>query len=189
MGSRTLVGSGRLKLSAIDGKSHPVALRLAALVLAIAIGMAAIGIFLAIGTASAQENAGCAAASLGQLSDSGSGLQASGRWSTQDCESELRPGSDTQYFDFELVTGGRVRIELTSQTADPYLTLFAADGNRIADGGGGLLLDARIERELDPGMYRVEATTTGGRRHGAADFSLTIGFVEGCGFTPPPSAR
>lgn len=161
------------------------ATQLAALVIAFAAAAAAIAILLASDNASAQDDPRCAARSLGQLSDPGTDLQANGRWSTRDCESRFRPGSDAQYFEFEVVTAGRVRIELTSATADPYLYLLDAGGTRIADNDdGGLLLDARIERELDPGTYRVEATTAGGRRRGAADFSLTIGYVEGCQFAP-----
>ena len=60
--------------------------------------------------------------------------------------------------------GGRVRIELTSADGDPYLYLLASDGSRITDNDdGGDGLDARIERDLAPGAYMIEATTVGGR--------------------------
>ena len=140
---------------------------------------------LAPGSASAQDDPRCAPSFLGQLADSDTGLQASGRWSGQDCESRFRPGSDARNFEFAVATGGRVRIELTSDSADPYLYLLAADGTRIADNDdGGQLLNARIERELEPGTYRIEATTVGGRGRGAAAFELSIGFVEGCEIIP-----
>lgn len=169
----------------IGEKSPSLAIRLSASVLALAVAVAGIAVLLTSESAFAQEDPACAATSLGQLADPATVLQASGSWSGQDCQSGFRPDSDARHFEFEVVTGGRVRIELTSATADPYLYLLTADGTRIADDDdGGRLLDARIERDLDPGIYRVEATTTGGRRRGAADFSLTIGFVEGCQIAP-----
>ena len=132
-----------------------------------------------------QDDRRCAATALGQLADPAAPLEASGRWSTGGCESELRSGSQARHFEFEVAVAGRVRIELTSESADPYLYLFDADGNRLADNDdGGQLLNSRIERELGPGTYRIEATTVGGRTRGAASFALTIGFVDGCGIIP-----
>ncbi len=60
-----------------------------------------------------------------------------------------------------------------------HLNSDAHDYQFTVDEGGGRL-EARIERDLVPGVYAVEATTVGGRRQGAADFSLTISRVEGC---------
>ena len=60
-----------------------------------------------------------------------------------------------------------IRIGLTSADADSYLYLLTEDGSRITDdddNGDGL--DARVERDLAPGTYLVEATTVGGRRPG-----------------------
>ncbi len=151
----------------------------------LAAALAALAVLLAPANTAAQTGPGCAVAPLGQLADSGDGLAASGSWGTQDCESRFRPGSEARYFEFKVETAGRVRIELTSENADPYLYLLAADGTRLADNDdGGRLLDARIERDLEPGTYRVEATTVGGRQRGAADFELTVGYVEGCEITP-----
>ena len=153
--------------------------------IALAAAAVVVAVTLASGTVSAQEDPRCAPAPLGQLSEPETGLQTSGRWSTVDCESELRPGSDAQHFEFEVSAPGRVRIDLTSESADPYLYLFDSDGNRLADNDdGGLLLNARIERELGPGTYRIEATTVGGRARGIASFALEIGFVDGCEIVP-----
>lgn len=167
-------------------RQHPSrTIRLVAPAFVIALAVVAIAVFLAADNASAQEDPRCAAASLGELANPETGLQASGSWNTRDCQSRFRPDSDAQNFEFEVGSAGRVRIDLTSASADPYLYLLTADGVRIADNDdGGLLLDARVERNLDPGTYRVEATTTGGRRSGAADFSLTVGYVEGCEIVP-----
>ena len=132
-----------------------------------------------------QDDPRCAAIALGLLADPDSALEADGRWGTDGCESELRPGSEARHFEFEVAEAGRVRIDLTSEAADPYLYLFDSGGNRLADNDdGGQLLNARIERELGPGNYRVEATTVGGRDRGAAAFELTVGYVEGCEIIP-----
>ena len=170
------------KTLVLGTRPYSVAARCVAVILILAAALAAIAILAASDSASAQDDPGCTASDLGQLSDkSAAGLQANGRWSTQDCESQFRPGSDAHNFEFEVVSGGRVRIELTSSTADPYLYLLATDGARIADNDdGGALLNARIERELAPGKYLVEATTVGGRARGAADFALSVNFVDGC---------
>lgn len=166
---------------------NPVAARLLAALLA---AVAVIAVNPASDAALGQDDQRCAAAALGRLADPAAPLEASGRWSTADCESELRPGSEASHFEFELAAAGRVRIELTSGSADPYLYLFDSDGNRLADDDdGGRLLNARIERELEPGIYRIEATTVGGRARGAASFALTIGFVEGCEIIPLGTLR
>lgn len=133
-------------------------------------------------TVSAQNAADCPVTSMGTLgAPTSSFLQAEGRWSTEDCESRFRPGSDAHTFRLEIRSPGRVRVELTSPEADPYLYLLAEDGSRIADDDdGGAGLAARVERDLAPGVYLVEATTVGGRGRGAADFTLTVGRVAGC---------
>ena len=140
-------------------------------------------VFAGASVASGQEAADCRSESMGSLGATTENvLRATGRWTTSDCESRFRPGSDAHTFTFEVHSPGRVRIELTSAEADPYLYLMAADGTRITDdddGGSGLA--ARIERDLIPGVYLLEATTVGGRGRGAADFTLTVGRVAGCG--------
>ncbi|MCY3663773.1 MAG: hypothetical protein OXH28_13270 [bacterium] len=132
-------------------------------------------------TATEQESAECPVTSMGGLgAPAGSVVQAEGRWTTEDCESRFRPGNDAHTYRFEIHSPGRIRIELSSPDADPYLYLLAADGTRLADDDdGGAGLAARVERDLAPGVYLVEATTVGGR--GAADFTLTVSRVPGCG--------
>ena len=133
-------------------------------------------------TASAQESGDCPARSMGTLgAPAGSVVQAEGRWTTEDCDSRFRPGNDAHTYRFEVRSPGRIRIELSSPDADPYLYLLAADGSRLADDDdGGAGLAARVERDLAPGVYLVEATTVGGRDRGAADFTLTVSRVPGC---------
>lgn len=133
-------------------------------------------------TASGQEPADCPVTSMGGLgAPAGSVVQAEGRWTTEDCDSRFRPGNDAHSYSFEVRSPGRIRIELSSPDADPYLYLLAADGTRIADDDdGGAGLAARVERDLMPGVYLVEATTVGGRGRGAADFTLSVSRVAGC---------
>ncbi|MXY77436.1 MAG: hypothetical protein F4Y40_10230 [Acidimicrobiia bacterium] len=126
-----------------------------------------------------QESADCEVTDLGTLGDSA--LEAAGHWTTEDCDSRFRAGSDARTYRFEVTTAGRVRIELTSAGADPYLYLLAEDGTRIVgndDGGAGL--DSRVERDLLPGVYMIEATTVGGRSRGPADFAVSVSYVSGC---------
>ncbi|MYA58929.1 MAG: hypothetical protein F4X40_00010, partial [Chloroflexi bacterium] len=131
---------------------------------------------------SAQETPNCEVIDLGTLgSDSDGGLSTEGRWSTEDCDSSFHVESDAHNYQFAVAEAGRIRIELKSSDADAFLYLLDGDGNRITDNDdGGGNLDARIERDLAPGSYLLEATTVGGRRQGAADFSLSINWVEGC---------
>ena len=169
-------------LRSIEKKPAPPRLIAAALValafcaLALAAGQAPV--------ASAQEATGCEVNDLGMLgpgTDEDSALSASGRWTTGDCDSRFRIDSDAHIYRFEVGEGGRIRIDLASDEADAYLYLLAEDGSRIAqndDGGRGL--DARVERDLTPGVYLVEAATTGGRGGGAADFTLSVSRVAGC---------
>ena len=133
-------------------------------------------------TAWAQEELACEASDLGSLSaEPGSELQASGSWTTEDCDSRFRSGSDAHTYSFEIVEGGRTRIDLKSEGADSFLYLLDQDAGRITDNDdGGAGLDAPIERDLAPGVYLVEATMVGGRGRGAADFTLSISRVTGC---------
>ena len=69
-----------------------------------------------------------------------------------------------RYYSFTLAGPGRVTIDLASPTADTRLALREGTGSVAGrllanddDGGGGL--DARIERDLEPGEYTIEATT------------------------------
>ena len=132
-------------------------------------------------TAGAQ-SASCDTTNLGVLgAEADAELSTDGRWTTNDCDSRFFADSDAHNYRFELVEGGRIRIGLSSAEADSYLYLLAEDGSRITDNDdSGAGLDARIERDLTPGVYQVEATTVGGRGRGAADFSLSVSRVAGC---------
>ena len=128
----------------------------------------------------------CDVTDLGTLGAEGdSELRADGRWTTGNCDSRFRADSDSHTYRFEVVEGGRIRIDLASDEGDSYLYLLTEDGVRITDNDdGGAGLDARIERDLAPGIYMVEATTVGGRVRGPADFSLTVSRAAGCEPTP-----
>ena len=130
--------------------------------------------------AAAQTTPDCEVIDLGPLG-SEDGLEASGSWTTEDCDSRFRIDSDAHTYRFEVTAPGRVRIELRSPDADSYLYLLAEDGTRIADDDdGGAVVDSRIERDMTPGVYLIEATTVGGRTRGPADFTLSIRYLSGC---------
>ena len=154
------------------------ALIVAGLAAALAVGLLALGWS---GSALAQESA-CEMNDLGALgTEERVELAASGSWTGENCDSRFRTASDAHSYRFELVEGGRIRIDLTSADGDSFLYLLDDDGRRIMDNDdGGAGLDARIERDLTPGVYVVEATTVGGRSRGPADFRLSIGRVTGC---------
>lgn len=149
--------------------------------IASALALAGTGTALGQQAESAQD---CEVTDLGTLgSSTGSALVAEGRWTTEDCDSRFRPGSDAHTYRFSVEEAGRIRIGLTSAVADSFLYLLAEDGGRITDDDdNGQRLDARVERDLAPGSYLVEATTVGGRGRGPADFTLTVSRVEGCDF-------
>ena len=122
----------------------------------------------------------CEVTDLGTLGADGA-LEATGGWTTEDCDSRFRTESDAHTYQFQIAQAGRIRIDLTSAEADSYLYLLDHDGARIADNDdGGASLDARVERDLAPGVYLVEATTVGGRKRGTADFTLSVSHVAGC---------
>ncbi len=130
-----------------------------------------------------QEEPSCEVVDLGTLDSApGSSLEASGRWTTDDCDSRFRLDSDAHTYRFEIADTGRIRVDLNSSEADSYLYLLDEDGNRITenDDGGVGALDARIERELQAGVYLIEATTTPGRVRGAADFTVEVTVVATC---------
>ena len=123
----------------------------------------------------------CHVTDLGAIGPENAELTTEGRWTTEDCESAFRHGSDAHSYRFEVEEAGRVRIDLLSSEADSYLYLLSDSDERIADDDDGAAgVDARIERDLAPGAYRIEATTVGGRTRGPADFSLIVGYVQGC---------
>ena len=124
----------------------------------------------------------CAVHDLGVLENTeGNTLEAEGRWTPEDCNSYFRADSSVHTYKFQVTVPGRVRITLTSEEEDAYLYLLTENGTRIADDDdGGHGLNARIERDLAPGVYTVEATTASGHRRGPAGFTLTISRVENC---------
>ena len=130
----------------------------------------------------AQEDLTCQANHLGTLGDEAdSKIRTAGRWTTNDCDSRFRTDSDAHTYRFIVLEGGRIRIDLKSADRDSYLYLMAEDGSRITDSDdGGAGLDARVEYDLTPGAYIVEATTVGSRERGPASFSLSISRVTGC---------
>ena len=133
-------------------------------------------------TVNAQEEPTCDVIDLGALgTEPEAELTANESWTNENCDSRFRPGSDAHTYRFSVTEEGRVRIDLESAEGDSYLYLLDEDGRRIAendDGGEGV--DARVERDLAPGAYMIEATTVGGRKRGPSDFSLSIGYVTGC---------
>ena len=160
-----------------------------------AFGLAASTLALAgASTASAQEavpvaavpvaiSVNCDTVDLGMLDTTpGSKLTASGRWTTEDCDSRFRSGSDAHTYRFEIAETGRIRVDVMSSETDSYLYLLDGTGNRITedDDSGVGALDARIERELNAGIYLIEATTTAGRSRGPADFQVVVTQVDTC---------
>ena len=136
-------------------------------------------------TLAAADDGECHVTDLGAIGPESAELTTQGRWTTEDCDSAFRAGSDAHSYSFQVEEGGRVRIDLLSSEADSYLYLLSDTGDRIADNDDGAAgVNARIERDLEPGAYRIEATTVGGRGRGPADFSLTVGYVEGCETIP-----
>ena len=162
----------------------PASLGIRALILAGAVAALAL-ILLTLGwrgSTWAQEEPVCEVKDLGTLgTEAGIELKGNGRWTTEDCDSRFRAGSDAHSYRFELVESGRIRIDLSSADGDSFLYLLAEDGRRLTDNDdGGAGLNARIERDLAPGSYVVEATTVGGRSRGPADYSLSVSRVMGC---------
>jgi len=161
--------------------STRLSLRLLAMACAAIALVAGLVILDAPPTASADDLEHCGITDLGTLDAETLLLETDGHWTTEDCDSAFRPNSDAHSYSFQVAEGGRLRIDLLSSEADSYLYLLTATGERITDDDDGATgRDARIERDMQPGAYRIEATTVGGRARGPADFSLSIGYVEGC---------
>ena len=158
--------------------------RLRVVGLALGVGLLLTAVMLLAGSqgALAQSDPQCDAVDIGTMDmDSDTELRAEGRWTTEDCDSRFRNETDAHTYRFEVREPGRFRIDLKSAGGDSYLYLLAGDGSRIADDDdGGIGLDARIERDLAAGAYLIEATTFGGRKRGAADFTLSVSRVTGC---------
>lgn len=129
--------------------------------------------------ATAQAKPSCETIELGVLDGE---LRAMGRWTTEECDSRFRANTDAHTYRFEVAETGRVRIDLMSSDADTYLYLLDGEENRITeiDDGSVGRLDSRIEREMQAGVYLVEATTTTDRTLGPADFEIAVSVVTTC---------
>ena len=128
-----------------------------ALIIAGAVAALAVGLLALVwsGSVWAQEESACDVNDLGTLgTEAGMELTANGRWTTEDCDSRFRAASDAHTYRFEVIEGGRIRIDLISEEGDSFLYLMAEDERRLADNDdGGAGLDARVERDLTPGIY------------------------------------
>ena len=162
----------------------PARVGLRRLVLACAMVALVVGLLVAgwYRVAWAQEGSSCSPEDLGMLgAGADAQLSTAGQWSASDCDSRFRTGSAARTFRFEVEQPGRIRIDLKAEEADSFLYLLDASGGRIADNDdGGAGIDARVERDLTPGVYLLEATTVGGRARGPAAFSLAVSRVTGC---------
>ena len=98
---------------------------------------------------------------LGVLVES---LDAEAVWTHLGCESEFRPDRSSQRYRFELAQATRIRIDLTSDLADPYVYLLDSVGTLLdSDDDGGVGFNSRIVRVLGAGPYIIEATNWGDR--------------------------
>ncbi|MDZ7704721.1 MAG: hypothetical protein U5L04_09600 [Trueperaceae bacterium] len=92
-----------------------------------------------------------------------------------------RGGSYIDLYTLSVSEETTVVITMTSDPLDPYLYLEAGDGTLIAendDGAGGF--NARISRTLEPGDYRVLASTFASDATG----TYTLEVSEGAGLEP-----
>ena len=109
-------------------------------------------------------------------------LNASGAWSTDECDfSQFLANRSGVMFEFSLAEAQEVRIDLSSPVRDTLLYLLDGEGRLIeADDDTGSGNDARIERELPAGVYRIEASALGWSGRDSGSFELTVRVVEGC---------
>ena len=100
------------------------------------------------------------------------GQRADGTLALGDCEYTL----DDSYVDIYEITmpaGGTIQVDMTSSDVDSYLGLFDPGGALLAEddnSGGGR--DARIERQVTAGTYRIWANTQAGSVTGT--YSLMV---------------
>ncbi|MDE2746364.1 MAG: hypothetical protein OXI41_10345 [Chloroflexota bacterium] len=109
-------------------------------------------------------------------------LSTSGTWSTDECgSSQFLSRRSGVMFEFSLAEAQEVRIDLSSPERDTLLYLLDEAGRLIeADDDTGSGNDARIERELAAGVYRIEASALGWSGRVSGSFDLTVRVVEGC---------
>lgn len=70
-------------------------------------------------------------------------------------------GSHFDLYSLQLESAGEVRIDLTSRDFDSYLLVYLSDGTLIADNDDldDATRDASLTLDLNPGCYRIEATS------------------------------
>ena len=123
----------------------------------------------------------CEPIDLGSL-EPGPGLLAEGAWTLNDCGARFRRDTPAHTFRFHLPQEGSVQIDLTApEGGDPYVYLLSPEGSYLySDDDGGAGRNSRIENDLAPGTYLIEATTYGDRDHAheLTDFTLTIRLVD-----------
>ena len=83
-----------------------------------------------------------------------------GTVTADDCPDPERSDFPTDYYRLHLRDGQTLEVRLDgSQGLDPYLTLYAADGTRVArDDDGGSGTNALLSVSLDAGDYVVAAS-------------------------------
>lgn len=95
----------------------------------------------------------------GLLRLAGASTRGTGEWTSSDCRSDWTGRVHSDRWRLEVARGAWVTIDLTSGT-DTFLTLFGEDGRLIEDDDdGGQGYDSRISRQLDAGVYYIEAST------------------------------
>jgi hypothetical protein len=100
------------------------------------------------------------------------GERADGTLALGDCEYTL-DDSYVDIYEIALPAAGTIQVDMTSGDVDSYLGLFDAGGALLAEddnSGGGR--NARIERQVPAGTYRVWANTLSGSVTGA--YSLIV---------------
>ena len=94
------------------------------------------------------------------------------------CQSLQRPERYARYYRFELERPATVTIDLTSASLDGYLYLLSGEGRSgrvvASDDDGGDWLNARIEQELEPGVYTIQVTTGGSERRKKGQYRLVV---------------
>jgi hypothetical protein len=111
------------------------------------------------------------------------GDHVTGEWSSGSCQSINRPDHYASYYSVQVTTAQTVTIDLQSST-DTYL--FLMDGSEIMgtvlafDDDGGEGTSSRIEYNLAPGTYTIEATTFGSHATGSYTLSIDNTMTENC---------
>ena len=100
------------------------------------------------------------------------GQRADGTLALGDCEYTL-DDSFVDIYEIVIPAAGTIEVDMTSNDVDSYLGLFDSSGALLAEddnSGGGR--NARIERQVSAGTYRVWANTLTGAATGA--YSLIV---------------